>query len=116
MVTKGVHMRTLDLHEAADFLKLHHEEVRRRAKAGIIPGAKLGKRWGFIEDDLVAYIRSLYAQPRQALQVGHKENHLCHSSNAVRRGGSTSPHQAASALDALLKRKTESKRKNFTTS
>ncbi|KIF82234.1 helix-turn-helix domain-containing protein [Noviherbaspirillum autotrophicum] len=109
-------MRTLDLREAADFLKLHHEEVRRRARAGIIPGAKLGKRWGFIEDDLAAYMRSLYAQPRQALQVGHKENYLCHSSNAVKRGGLISPHQAASALDALLKLKTKPRLKSSTIS
>ena len=56
-------MRTLNLSEAAQFLKLHPEEVRRRAKAGIIPGAKLGKRWAFtfIEDDLADHIRSLYA-------------------------------------------------------
>lgn len=42
-------MKTLNLIEAAQFLKMHPEEVRRRAKSGIIPGAKLGKRWAFIE-------------------------------------------------------------------
>jgi hypothetical protein len=62
-------MKTLDLKEAGQFLKLHFEEVRRRARAGHLPGAKLGRRWAFIEDDLVGYMRSLYAQPRQALQV-----------------------------------------------
>lgn len=36
-------MKTFDLDEAAQFLKMHPEEVRRRAKAGIIPGAKVGK-------------------------------------------------------------------------
>ncbi len=109
-------MKTLNLSEAAQFLKLHPEEVRRRAKAGTIPGAKLGKRWAFIEDDLVEYIRSLYACNRQALQVGHEEKKLCHSLNVGRRGGSVSPHQAASALDALLQQKTEPRRKNSTTS
>ncbi|MFC7289673.1 helix-turn-helix domain-containing protein [Herminiimonas glaciei] len=109
-------MKTFDLKEAASFLKLHFEEVRRRAKAGIIPGAKVGKRWGFIEDDLADYMRSLYAQPRQALQVGHKEENLCHSQNAVRRGGLASPQQMASELDALLEQKTRLKRKNYTTS
>ena len=109
-------MRTLDLQEAANFLKLHCEEVRRRAKAGIIPGAKVGKRWAFIEDDLADHMRSLYAQPRQALQVGHKENYLCHSQNAVKRGGLASPHQAASELDALLQQKIKPRRKNSMTS
>lgn len=109
-------MKTLDLKEAAQFLKLHSEEVRRHAKAGLLPGMKLGKRWGFIEDDLADYMRSLYAQPRQALQVGHKEIQLCHSQNAVQRGGLVSPHQAVSELDALLQLKTKPRRKNFTTS
>ena len=109
-------MRTLNLDEAAQFLKLHPEEVRRRAKAGIIPGVKLGKRWVFIEDDLAAYLRSLYAPPRQALQVGHGEKLLCHSLNVVRRGGLVSPHQAASELDALLQLKIKPKHRNSTTS
>ncbi len=109
-------MRTLNLKEAALFLKLHPEEVRRRAKAGIIPGVKLGKCWVFIEDDLVAYLRSLYATPRQALQVGHGEKQLCHSLNAVRRGGLVSPHQAASELDALLQLKIKPRLRNSTTS
>ena len=109
-------MRTLNLSEAAQFLKLHPEEVRRRAKAGIIPGAKLGKRWAFIEDDLAEHIRSLYACTRQALQVGHEEKQLCHSLNAVKRCGLDSPHQMASELDALLQLKTKPKHKNSTTS
>ena len=33
------------------------------------PGAKPGRCWIFIEDDLAEYVRSLYAPPRQALQV-----------------------------------------------
>ncbi|WP_298193754.1 helix-turn-helix domain-containing protein [Metallibacterium sp.] len=53
-------MKTLSLPEAADFLKVHPEEVRRRAKQGAIPGAKVGRRWVFIEDDLAVYLRSLY--------------------------------------------------------
>ena len=109
-------MRTLNLSEAAQFLKLHPEEVRRRAKAGIIPGAKLGKRWAFIEDDLADHIRSLYACTRQALQVGHEEKQLCRSVNVVRRGGLVSPYQAASELDALLQLKIKPRRKNSTIS
>jgi len=62
-------MRTFGLEEAAAFLKMHPEEVRRRAKLGQLPGAKPGKSWIFLEDDLVEHIRSLYASPRQALQV-----------------------------------------------
>jgi hypothetical protein len=110
-------MRTLDLREAATFLKLHPEEVRRRARMGVLPGAKAGKRWVFIDLDLADYLRSLYARPRQALRVTErKEVNECHSIDAAVRGGLISPLQAASALDALLARKTEPKLRSSTTS
>ncbi|WP_416224306.1 helix-turn-helix domain-containing protein [Acinetobacter sp. DSM 11652] len=106
-------MKTLSLLEAAALLHMHPEELRRRAKLGQIPAAKPAKLWVFIEDDLAEYLRSLYANPRQALQVtSPTELKKCHLSNATTLGGSTSPHQAVSALDVLLQRKTKSKRKN----
>jgi hypothetical protein len=107
-------MRTLGLSEAAEFLKMHPEEVRRRARAGFLPGAKAGKRWVFIEDDLAGYLRSFYAPSRQAL-VGDRSN-LCLSTNAEACGGYASPHRAASLLDALLKQKAGMPRSNSTTS
>ncbi len=110
-------MKTLLLTEAANFLKMHPEEVRRRAKSGKLPGAKLGKCWVFILDDLVEHIRSQYSSPRQALRVvSEKEVNICHSTSAVIRGGSHSPHQQESVLDALLAQPTKPKRKNTMTS
>jgi len=110
-------MKTLSLIEAAEFLKMHTEEVRRRAKAGKIPGAKLGKRWVFILEDLAEHIRSHYADSRQALRVvAEKEEKLCHSTNAVKRGGSRLPHQPESVLDALLAQPIKPKHRNSTTS
>src|SRR5678815_4544138 len=48
---------TLDLRQAADFLKMHPQSVRERAQAGNIPGAsKPGKRWVFQEAGLVEYL------------------------------------------------------------
>ncbi|MDR0576085.1 MAG: helix-turn-helix domain-containing protein [Candidatus Accumulibacter sp.] len=77
-------MQTLSLTEAARFLKMHHEEVRRRTKAGIIPGAKAGRAWVFIDIDLAEWLRSRYAHPRQALQVAlRKEIEPCHFTNAA---------------------------------
>jgi hypothetical protein len=35
-------VKTLDLKEAAAFLRCHPQELRSRAKAGKIPGAKIG--------------------------------------------------------------------------
>ena len=44
-------MNTLTLEHAATFLKMHPEEVRCRAKHGLIPASKPGRRWVFIDDD-----------------------------------------------------------------
>ena len=111
-------MRTLALSDAAAFLKLHPEEVRRRARRGVIPGARVGRRWVFIEDDLTAYVRSLYgAQARSCLESGlhERSDTAWHYANAAKSGGWISPHRAASELGALLKQKIGARRKNFTT-
>lgn len=111
-------MNTLDLKQAAEFLKMHPEEIRRRARLGQLPGAKAGKRWVFIEEDLAAYLRSLYAPLRQALRVTLRKGvtDACHSTNAVERGGLDSPVRAASELDALLALPTRQKPRSCTTS
>src|SRR5262245_31038508 len=75
-------MRTLNLPQAAKFLNMHPVTVQEKARAGIIPGAKPGKCWVFLEDDLAAYLRSLYPCARQALQGDEKESRSCHSTNA----------------------------------
>jgi integrase len=46
---------------------MHPEEVRTRTKRGVIPGAKTGRRWIFLEIDLAEFVRSLYPVRRQAL-------------------------------------------------
>lgn len=50
-------MKTLSLSEAADLLKVHENRVMEWAGAGVIPGAKLGRAWVFIDDDLFAFVR-----------------------------------------------------------
>jgi hypothetical protein len=109
-------METLDLEQAAHFLKLHPEELRRRAKAGLVPAAKVGKCWVFLEPDLADYVRSLYAVPRQALRVTSGKEQICHSKSAVTRGSSTLLRHPASVLDALLELPIKPKRGNYTTS
>jgi len=110
-------VRSLSLHEAAAFLKMHPEEVRRRAKMGVIPGAKAGRAWVFLEDDLADWLRSLYAKPRQALQVIlKKEVTECPSSNAKTPGMSTLSHLAENEYASLLGLPTKPSHRNFTTS
>jgi excisionase family DNA binding protein len=96
-------MRTLGLVEAAAFLRTHPETLRQLARAGRIPGSKVGRAWVFIEEDLVEYVRSLYSQPRQALRVTlGKEVDLCHFANAGQSGGSTSSPQPENEYADLL--------------
>ena len=45
-------MHTLNLKQAAVFLKMHPVTHQSKAKAGEIPGAKPGKSWVFIDEDL----------------------------------------------------------------
>src|ERR1019366_4690637 len=108
-------METLDLKQAACFLKLHPEELRRRAKAGRVPAAKVGKCWVFLESDLADYVRSLYASDWQALQVMLGKDYPCHLSNAARSGGLTSSPPTGNEYDDLLEPKRKPSRRNTTT-
>lgn len=99
-------MESWNLEQAATFLKLHPEELRRRAKAGSVPAAKVGKCWVFLPVHLAEYVQSLYAERWQALRVRlGKETDPCHSLNAVSSGGSISSRQTANEYDDLLELK-----------
>lgn len=106
---------TFNLKEAAMFLQMSSSALREKAKTGKIPGAKIGKSWVFIDIDLAGYIRSQYADSRQALRVTTMEKPLCHSTNATQLGGSDSRLPTEREYDALLKRSTRPKPKNFMT-
>lgn len=95
-------MKTLDLKEAAKFLKMSAATLRAKTKTGAIKGAKPGKRWVFLEEDLVAYIRSLYFADGQAPLSGCKEDTLWRSTNAAKPGGSALRHPVGSEYAALL--------------
>ena len=53
---------TLDLIQAAGFLRISRETMLELADAGEVFGAKIGRAWVFLESDLVEY---LVAQSRQ---------------------------------------------------
>ncbi|MDD2749521.1 MAG: helix-turn-helix domain-containing protein [Acidithiobacillus sp.] len=104
--------RTLDLQEAADFLQISKEELRRRAKKGLVPGAaKPGRRWAFLEDSLVAYFHSFYPEKSS---IGSQEDIQC-SENEGKYGGLISLPQTGSALEDRLKHRTRRRHRNFTT-
>ena len=51
---------TMNITEAASFLGLHVETLRQRAAAGVIPGAKIGRSWRFVKQDLLDHLRKKY--------------------------------------------------------
>jgi len=45
-------------HEAARYLRLSEEGLKRKARAGMIPAAKIGRAWRFVRSELDAWLRS----------------------------------------------------------
>jgi len=50
-------VRTFDLQECADFLKVDRTTAMKLAQQGDIVGARIGRAWVFLEDDVVAFLR-----------------------------------------------------------
>lgn len=94
---------TIDLTEAAQFLGVHRETAREWAASGKIPGAKIGKDWRFLPEDLKEYVRSQYRREE------------CHSISKVVSTMSTSSTRDAE-LDALLAPRIKRKPRSITTS
>jgi excisionase family DNA binding protein len=65
-------VKTLNLEETAKFLKVHTETVSRLAKTGQLPGAKIGRAWVFLEEDLIEYLRE-QIQAQQTMRVEESE-------------------------------------------
>ena len=84
-------MNTLDLEEAAAFLKCSDDTIRELVASGQLPGAKVGRKWVFIDVDLLEWLRTKYASQ------GAKK---CQSTNGAKRGGYQS-HTSDREGDAL---------------
>lgn len=108
---------TLDLQEAAHYLRMSPAVLRQKAKCGVIPGAKPGKRWVFLESELAQYLRSLYALPGQAplSDCTPKEVQSCHSTNAVQSGGCVSSRLTDAEYADQLGLRTASRPRSTTT-
>ena len=112
---KGSVMSSLTLVEAARFLNIHPETLRGKAKAGEIPGAKIGRSWVFIESDLESHIRSQYAVDWRAIQ-GNEPKEVqkwpCIVEQKAALGGSTSLSPVDKEYERLLGQKTGKPRSN----
>ncbi|MBC3871220.1 helix-turn-helix domain-containing protein [Undibacterium oligocarboniphilum] len=96
-------MTTLNLKEAAQFLKIHPITLSRLAAHGQIPAAKTGKKWIFITVDLLDWLRAKYAM-QVSLSDSHERKTLCHSSGAKTHliGGSNLLHRTDDAYSKAL--------------
>jgi len=47
---------TLDLEEAANLLKISNTKMQQLASQGAVPGAKIGKSWVFVTDQLLSWL------------------------------------------------------------
>ncbi len=101
-------MQSLDLIEAAAFLKMNAEVLRRHAKAGKVPSRKTGKRWVFILEHLADWVSNSYASHGRELRVidgfknTHEDTRKCQSTSAKKRGGLSSPCQTDAEYSSLL--------------
>lgn len=73
-------MTTLNLKEAAALLKMHPMSLRRQVVNGIVPGARAGRSWIFIEEDLLNWLRSQYSEEARA--AGSNGDTTCPSTYA----------------------------------
>lgn len=83
--------KTLNILEAAAFLGAHKETVRRMAASGDIPGVKIGRGWLFLEQDLVMYIRSKYANGVTSQGAVYRSNNKWRFTKEIQLGGLVSP-------------------------
>ncbi|MFN8754882.1 MAG: helix-turn-helix domain-containing protein [Burkholderiales bacterium] len=94
-------MTTLDLQAAAKLLCVCPITLKRWAKRGLVPAAKVGRKWIFIQVDLLEHLRAQYV--RRVQQSEPMEHVACHSTSAKTHpyGGSKSPTVDAQYSEAL---------------
>jgi len=97
-------MQTIDIQEAAQFLKMNEEVLRRKARRHEIPGKKAGKRWIFVKEHLADWISGRYPVAGQNTQVidSSTGNKTCQSINEIKRGGLDTPRQMEQEYNKVL--------------
>lgn len=93
-------MKLMTLDEAAEYLLLNPETLRRMVKAGKAPGRKVGRRWIFRKIDLYKFVGS-------QIQAQEEKEQECHSSSEETSGGYGSPRQVVNEYKKALGLPTE---------
>lgn len=102
-------MKTFDIHEVAEFLKVDRSTALDLAATGELPGAKVGRAWVFLETDLVAYLEDKvrYQTMERREEMSNKsqraENLIEFGSPAKRRRTRTLPQLPGVFSESALK-------------
>lgn len=56
---------TMDIHEVASLCRAEPETIAQYARAGVLPGTKMGKGWVFLHDDVITFLRQRIAEETQ---------------------------------------------------
>lgn len=62
--------KLMDVTEAAQYVGLSTFTVRRLAKQGVLPAAKIGRAYRFKREDIDSYIRTQYKGVADAAEQG----------------------------------------------
>jgi excisionase family DNA binding protein len=87
--------KTFDIDECADFLKVDRNTALKLAQQGDLPGARIGRAWVFLEDDIVEYLRVRVRQ-----QMTERQN-----DNVIEKGLKASLETTAKTPSPLLMRR-----------
>ncbi|MEF3075212.1 helix-turn-helix domain-containing protein [Methylobacter sp. Wu1] len=112
-------MQTLTIEEAAEFLHMSKEGLRRLAAENKVPGRKAGARWVFVKEHLADWIsgrHNSHTEPIKTIRVIDGGMKKCRSTSAGKRGISSSQTQQDREYSDLLGLQTGKQRKNSTTS
>jgi excisionase family DNA binding protein len=91
-------MKTYDIHEVAEFLKIDRSTALDLAAIGELPGAKVGRAWVFLESDLVAYLedkvryQTMERREESSIQKQQGQNLVEFSFRTNRRRARQPPH------------------------
>lgn len=88
-------MKTYDINEAADFLKVDRTTALELAGRGELPGARVGRAWVFMEADLVEYLRDAVRRQtnrrREQSSAMQQDSQSVAVSDALRQRGRRKP-------------------------
>ena len=77
-------MKTYDVNEAADFLRVDRSTALDLANAGTLPGAKVGRAWVFMEDELINYLRDVTRKQTQERRAQAEALNVLRNANRER--------------------------------